>query len=223
MNKKIDQLHLEKERVLDRIGYSQAENPSRRIISIIDDYVENYHEFIVPSRKYVYLNIVEIQGDRVYLEDGFGIKSGVLSRLMERCERVAVFVVTIGEYLEEVTHELAENGMIVPSTILDAIGSGAAENLAGMVEEKVSEEASARSCFISRRFSPGYCDWDVAQQKVLFDILGEDTAGVELTGNMLMMPQKSVSGIIGTGKDKLITKYNPCMTCRRQHCPGRRK
>ena len=113
--------------------------------------------------------------------------------------------------------------MIVPATILDAIGSGAAEKLAAIVEDEIRQKANAEDRVISRRFSPGYCDWNVSQQRVLFDMLGDDTAGVELTANMLMTPQKSVSGIIGIGYDNEITKYNPCTTCRRQDCPGRRK
>jgi hypothetical protein len=223
MNHHKDYFRLEKESVLDRIGYGQAENPSRRIVAIVDDYVENYHEFIVPSSSFVYRDVLAVDGKKVYLEGGYRIESGVLARLLGRCESAAVFVVTIGEYLEEITSELTEKGMIVPSTILDAIGSGAAENLAAEIEQTVREEASTCGRVISRRFSPGYCDWNVAQQKVIFDILGDDTAGVELTGNMLMMPQKSVSGIIGIGKDIKVAEYNPCITCLRQDCPGRRK
>ena len=38
-----------------------------------------------------------------------------------------------------------------------------------------------------------------------------------------MIPQKSISGIIGIGPcDDTVGNYNPCNTCKKQDCVGRR-
>ncbi|GAH91002.1 unnamed protein product, partial [marine sediment metagenome] len=52
----------------------------------------------------------------------------------------------------------------------------------------------------SRRLSPGYCDWKIDQQKMVFRAMKDDSAGVRLTEECLMLPQKSISGIIGIGQ-----------------------
>jgi hypothetical protein len=58
---------------------------------------------------------------------------------------------------------------------------------------------------------------------MIFKAMQEDTAGVRLTEGYLMLPRKSISGIIGIGSDNNnIEIYNPCKTCPTADCPGRR-
>jgi len=38
-----------------------------------------------------------------------------------------------------------------------------------------------------------------------------------------MIPQKSISGIIGIGPASAnVENYDPCKTCKKKDCPGRR-
>jgi len=95
--------------------------------------------------------------------------------------------------------------------------------LADSVESQISEVAHNQGFTISRRFSPGYCDWDVEQQRILFEAVDGEKAGVELTETCLMLPRKSISGIIGISlADRGIENYNPCPTCDKTDCIGRR-
>jgi len=54
---------------------------------------------------------------------------------------------------------------------------------------------------VSNRYSPGYCTWDVSEQKKLFSFFPDRFAGITLSDSSLMNPIKSVSGIAGIGKD----------------------
>ena len=214
---------IEKQGVLNRIGYGDTDNISSRIDSLVDDYIDNYHDFIMPSYSCVYKDIGEVSGSRVRI-DAVTFESGVLTRLLGECEHAAVFVLTIGGYLEELVAYLSTKGMVLQATVLDAVGSGAVEKLAGEIETEIRLEAAADGMVVSRRFSPGYCDWDISQQKRFFELLDGNTAGVSLTENMLMMPRKSISGIIGIGlPGRDIEKYNPCLICQKKDCPGRRR
>ena len=62
-------------------------------------------------------------------------------------------------------------------------------------------------------------DWPLAEQRPLFDLLGnvKQAIGVELTDSMLMVPTKSVSGI-SFPTDKA---YYNCQLCEREDCPNR--
>jgi cobalamin-dependent methionine synthase I len=132
-------------------------------------------------------------------------------------------VVTIGKYLEETTAQLAKDGLILQATVLDAIGSDAVEKVADFVQDRIKEMAETQGLVTSQRFSPGYCDWNVGQQRMLFYALTGNTLGVRLTGECLMIPQKSISGIIGIGPpNSNVEDYNPCKTCTKRDCPGRR-
>ena len=100
--------------------------------------------------------------------------------------------------------------------------------------EAIKEEAlrcalNALYTDIRDRFAPGHLstmspgsleDWPIQQQGLLFRLLGdpEKTAGVRLSESMLMVPTKSVSGIIFPTD----ASFESCMLCAREGCPGRR-
>jgi len=218
-----NQLDIDIQQVLSQIGYSDEYEPSARIKSLVNDYIENYHDFIEPAYSYTIKDILSVQGDRVTIRDAIILESRVIARLLERCEKVAIFALTIGNHLEEMVAHLAENGLVLQATVLDAIGSGVAEKLADYVERKIKELAASQGLITSQRFSPGYCDWEISQQKIIFRAMKENSAGIRLTELCLMVPRKSISGIIGIGfKDNGVENYNPCHTCHKKDCPGRR-
>ena len=63
-------------------------------------------------------------------------------------------------------------------------------------------------------------DWPIAQQRPLFTLLGNvmGEIGVELTDSFLMLPVKSVSGLMFESEEH----YTNCTLCPRAKCPGRR-
>jgi len=196
--------------------------PSARIGSLINEYVDNVCHLIEPSYSYVIRRIESVEGSRVVIEGSVTFRSKVIARLLKHSEKVAVFLVTIGNRLEEMVCHLAEDRLVLQAAVLDAIGSGAAETVADFVQDRISEVASAQGLCISQRFSPGYCDWKIGQQKMVFRAMNGDFAGVRLTERCLMLPQKSMSGIIGIGQCNNVENYNPCKSCRKRDCAGRR-
>ncbi|MFC1892457.1 vitamin B12 dependent-methionine synthase activation domain-containing protein [Chloroflexota bacterium] len=213
--------NIDRHRVLHDIGYASDSEASARMVSLVNDYIENAHQFISPSFSYTVRDIVLVTGNSVMIEYGVIFESEVISKLLEKANKVAVFVLTIGNYLEDAAARLAKDRLVLQSAVLDAIGSDAVEKLADSVESQISEVAHNQGFTINRRFSPGYCDWNVNQQKMLFKAMKGDYAGVRLTDSCLMIPRKSISGIIGIGPSE-IGKYNPCNTCDKYDCVGRR-
>ena len=207
--------------VLLNIGYGSDYQPSARIDSLISDYVENVHFLIDPSYSYVIRDIGLVQGSSGVIGGSVIFQSEVVARLLEQCDEVAVFLVTIGNHLEETVRRLTEDRLMLQATVLDAIGSAAVEKVADLVQGRIGQMASIQGLSISRRFSPGYCDWDISQQRMVFRAMNGDCAGIHLTKECLMLPCKSISGIIGIGRGD-IGNYNPCKTCNRHDCRGRR-
>jgi hypothetical protein len=218
-----DQINIDRQQILRYMGYDDDYQPSTHIVSLVNDYMENYQDFLAPSYSHVIRDIVSVKGNTVTIKDSITLRSTVIARLLEQCEKVAIFSLTIGNHLEKMVSHLAENGLVLQAAVLDVIGSVAAEELAVHVEDRIRSLAIPQGLGASRRFSPGYCDWEVSQQRMVFQALGGDSAGVHLTERCLMIPQKSVSGIIGIGSARSnIENYNPCLTCKERDCPGRR-
>jgi len=216
-------IEIDRKQVCRYAGCGTDYKPPARISSLIDEYVELVQHLTKPFYSYVIKNIERVEGSSVFIEDSIIFRGRRIARLLEQCCKVSVFVATIGRDLEEMVYRLAGDSFILQAVLLDAIGSDIAEKVADFVQGKIREIANARGLCISQRFSPGYCDWDIGQQKMVFRAVGRDSAGIRLTEKCLMIPQKSISGIIGIASPNSdVEDYNPCKTCDKHDCPGRR-
>ncbi len=217
-------IEIDKKQVYHYIGYEDDHKLSARISSLVDDYAKHAHQLINPLYSYIIKDVEWARGSIAFVEDSIIFKSQVVVQLLEQCQQVAIFLVTIGKYLEETAWKLARDGLVLQATVLDAVGSDAVEKAADGVQDKIQAIAGTEGLITSRRFSPGYCDWDIGQQRMLFHALAGHTSGVRLTGECLMIPQKSISGIVGIGSPNgNVENYNPCEFCNKQDCPGRRQ
>jgi hypothetical protein len=217
-----DRSDIDIEQVLLNIGYQSSRKLPARMVTLISDYVEHASYLVDSSYSYVIRDIEQVHGSYAVIEGSIVFESEVIAGLLENCSKVAVFLTTIGGYLEEMANQLAEDKFVLQAAVLDAIGSGAVEKLANTVQKMVGDEASTEGFYMSQRFSPGYCDWNVEQQRMVFQAMDGDSVGIKLTEECLMLPRKSVSGIIGIGPSE-VAEYNPCRTCNKLDCAGRRK
>lgn len=146
-----------------------------------------------------------------------------ISSYINGADKIYIFAVTIGRKLEEEASRLMESSDQLRGYLLDRIGSFAVENVAENFEEAVRAKCAARNKTLSDRFSPGYCGWPTKEQKKLNKMLGFKKAGIRLTSGLMMVPKKSVSGIMGAGPAGLFSKKrSQCSVCDKKDCSYRR-
>ncbi|MCK4353449.1 hypothetical protein KAW65_08600 [candidate division WOR-3 bacterium] len=162
---------LNSERIQRCIGYPKA---SPKILSIIDKEIQNAKLFIKPIAIYKLIN-------------------PLTHPVFKGASRVAFAICTIGEKLEQESTSLLNKGELLRGFILDAIGSYAAEKLAGYVNKRILQEIEEMEFRASSRFSPGYGLWTLEGQKLVFKVLDGKKIGVELLPSLMMKPRKSVS------------------------------
>lgn len=212
--------------VYRRLGYTERKKPRPAIASMLGDVLHGAIGLLQPTMSCRTMDIERIRRPRVTLSDGARItlSSDVLCRALAPCQQAVCFVCSIGSRLEGEVAVLMERGETLMASMLDAIGSEATERVADCVEAKVKREAESVGASTTLRYSPGYCDWDVAQQRKLFKIFESDDIGVRLTEECLMVPQKSVSGIVGVGwGDGRLIGMSPCRHCEKKgDCEHRR-
>ena len=195
----LPEIEVDERQILRGIGYKNDSEPSVRISTLVNDHIQLAHQLVTPSYSHVINNVSMVRKNDVFVGDMFMFRSSVIARLLEKCQHVASFLVTIGNKLEKEATRLANKGLILESYVLDAIGSSMVENIAEHIEKEIGITASTQGNCISRRFSPGYCDWSIRQQKEIFRMIDGALVGVRLTTGFLMMPQKSISGVVGIG------------------------
>lgn len=205
-----------------RLGY-RGHTPSMSILSLVDSQIARAHKLIKPVYTYKLREIEDIQEEQVFMAGSLVFTSKVVSYVLSDCRWAAVFLATIGSGLGEEMSKLMKKGDTLGVLILDAIGSEAVEQTCCNLEGVVRERARGNGYRATARYSPGYCDWDISQQRILFRALGSTSIGVSLTESCYMLPLKSVSGIIGIGKFD-TSKPPPCLAvCNKwASCPHKR-
>jgi len=121
-------------------------------------------------------------------------------------EKVALCLCTIGLKLEQAVNTLMAEGEILRSLILDALGSEAVEVVAIQSDRILAEKALKMHFWPSKRYSPGYKNWKLEEQRFIFDILPAADIGVKLhEESCMMIPRKSISFRINFYTDKNLT------------------
>jgi cobalamin-dependent methionine synthase I len=132
------------------------------------------------------------------------------------------FVGTIGTAVENEIGRLLGKQRLAKAYILDAMASVAVENMVDRFQDLMESRFRAEDSTVTLRFSPGYCDWPVTQQKKLFNLFDPEELEVELLDSCLMKPRKSISGVFGVTPQDSVS-YNPCRDCPTPNCDSRRK
>ncbi|MDZ7725291.1 MAG: vitamin B12 dependent-methionine synthase activation domain-containing protein [candidate division KSB1 bacterium] len=132
----------------------------------------------------------------------------------------AVFVCTAGSEISNWTQDCLCNDAL-KGLIADVIASLITSEIAEKVRQQIARDVDKTGYNITNSYSPGYCDWSVSEQQKLFTLLPDGFCGVELNSNSLMIPIKSVSGLVGIGKSVTFQPF-PCESCRRTDCAYRR-
>lgn len=146
----------------------------------------------------------------------------IITAQLRGSEAYAFFVATSGVEFERFQRDLEKDGDMLRVFIADSMGSVIAEKTADIMERWLQIYINAKGWKHTNRFSPGYCGWHVSQQQMLFSLLGvKKPCGVHLTDSSLMIPIKSVSGVIGLGPKVRKLEYT-CGLCDYSKCYKRR-
>jgi hypothetical protein len=146
----------------------------------------------------------------------------VIFRQIKESEDMALFICTAGPYIGEMSRRCMKDGDLLRGYVYDVIGSEVVENAADRLQQEIKRAAAEEGKNISNRFSPGYCGWDVAEQHKLFSFFKDNFCAITLNDSALMNPVKSVSGLIGIGRNVKYASYQ-CHICDNKNCMYRNR
>ena len=141
--------------------------------------------------------------------------------LLRDCDSVILMAATLGSAVERLIRR-AEVSDMAGAVMLDACGSAAIENVCDNLCAELA--ARFRPRYLTERFSPGYGDMPLSQQGELFAVLDVTRRiGVSLTDSGLMLPQKSVTALIGVSDRPQAMRPRGCEACTlRETCAYRK-
>ena len=149
--------------------------------------------------------------------DGVPFKSRVLSRNLAGLHRVFPYIASCGP---EMDSEVDAGDDYLVQFWIDTVKTEALMAARAFLMDHL-ERVFATGNLSS--MNPGSGDaevWPIEEQRPLFGYFGDTEAlvGVRLTPSCLMVPNKSVSGILFPREVTFVT----CSLCHREGCPGRR-
>ena len=202
----------------------------RRISSAAQRRVESLthaaKSMIKPQLSYRILDLVAVHSRSILLSDGARFTSSKIARAMARAQRVCCFMATVGPAVDLKVKRFMGQQRYADAYVLDAMGSMSAENVVEQFYQRVAKRQAEKNGSVTLRFSPGYCDWPIYQQRELFALFDEtETPDVSLSEKCLMTPRKSITGLFGLlpeGVNGADPAYNPCNHCNKRDCIARR-
>jgi hypothetical protein len=171
-----------------------------------------------PKVMYKVCYLDEHADDGVELE-GIHFTSRVLSTNLSEVERVFPYIVTCGTELDTIS--TSPNDMFA-GYLLDGLKEMALRQGIEHFKKHLADTYGLDTEKMST-MNPGSGNrnvWPIREQRQLFQLLGdvEDSIGVRLTDSFLMIPNKTVSGILFPTE----VPFYSCQLCTREACPRRR-
>ncbi len=185
-----------------------------KAVDKIREYIKEANEIGNPKAMYRQVFIDEIKDENIKIEDQ-KFKSKIMSVNLKDVHKVILYIVTCGEELNDWAKE--NEGDMLENYWLSMIQEEALRNALEYVLKEIDNKYLPG---LSSRMNPGsLIDWSITEQKKLFKLMGDPKKeiGVKLTESSLMLPQKSVSGMVYPTE----TNFENCQVCPRKNCPSR--
>ena len=132
--------------------------------------------------------------------------------LLQNCDSVILMAATLGAETDLLIRR-TQGRSLADAAVLDALANAAIENVCDNLCMDLAREMSPRA--LTPRFSPGYGDFPLSWQGAFFSVLNlTRRIGVTLTSSGLMVPQKTVTALMGVSDLPFAAAGTGCGSCR---------
>lgn len=214
----LSELDIKTRQIEQLLGYVEEECPEP-FPSMISEMLITVGKYCSIEGGYVIYRggVIDLHMQSLRIKDVFFFPGKIILKQLRKSELFVFFNCTAGKGIGEWSKELASNNDTLGAYISSIIGSVIVETAMDKIQSLLMEDMNRINLSITNRYSPGYCGWSTGEQKQLFSMFPDNFCSIRLTDSMMMDPVKSVSGIIGVGKE---VKYNPytCNLCNAENC-----
>ncbi len=199
-------------------GYHGNQKTNGRIRSAIDE----ASGLITPRWTYTLCPVLEMIQDREMILEN-GMKLSIPDCNADPGNQFVVAAIgTLGDKLEKQCRQLANQGKIYESTLLDAVGTAMLDVLGGKICKRIEQEGKRLKLLKGHRFAPGLESYPLEQQHLLFQIADNEAVDVCLNSSAIMVPSKSISFFLMLTKTVLKHRgTHKCSSCRMDGCQFR--
>ena len=174
----------------------------------------------------------EIKSDSIHI-DGVQFASKRMQATLQRAEAHSVILVAVGAgpEAEEESHRRWEEGRPDEYFFLEIFSSAVVEHLTASAGARLCDWAEQREMAVLPHYSPGYPEWDIAEQPRLLDLMKRTVrqpfpSPVEAFDTGMLRPKKTLLAVFGLTRHaerlRRLTDLVPCENCSFGPCQFRR-
>jgi hypothetical protein len=170
---------------------------------------------------------VEIAADTIRIE-GAEFCSTRLARTLSNADAHGAMLVAVGAgpEVEERTQQLWIEEKPDEYFFLEMFSSAVVEHLTTLAGARLCGWADSNGLAVLPHYSPGYPEWDIAEQPRLLELFRPGLTALEALDSGMLRPKKSLLAVFGltrhTDRVRRLTDLNPCQSCSFHPCQFRR-
>lgn len=164
----------------------------------IESYIEEALGLIAIQASALILPIERATSERVWLSRGVMLESRDLTKMLTGCKEALLMGTTAGKEIVEAIAVDSNGDNVTRAVVLDATASEVVDAsldwLMSYFRQSLMREMKTLT---SRRFSAGYGDFLMENQKSIYSLLMLNRLGISLTHSHILIPEKSVTAVAG--------------------------
>jgi hypothetical protein len=212
-------LNLDVDHILQGQGADPQVIRQRRpqLVELAERALHESPALLAPQLTYEEYKVEDFRHQKISLRDGAVLSGPAIGEHLAAADRVVIMAYTIGPELDRRVSS-AMRSEPVYALALDGLGTHAVDHLGWLAYQHFEAQANAQGMQLTMPLSPGMVGWPFEKgQFQCMIMLDSSEAGIQVTESGQMIPRKSVSAVIGMGKQVRHEEIDPCDFCGVQH------
>lgn len=207
------------EEAIRYLGYKGAK-PSEEVVAGLTEAIEEVRVAAVP--KHIYKAFpVKFKEDGAWIET-YAFPGQTLAKHIADCEQAVLLAATLGVGVDRLLRKYSVLNL-TKAVYVQAAAAALLEEYCDGLQKELEAYYQKQGLYVLPRFSPGYGDLPLESQRALFALLKpQKQLGLMLTDNFMMVPEKSVTAIVGVSKVQRGCHKQGCAMCGHLQCSYRR-
>ena len=187
-----------KEKIYSRLGYA------KNITSLNKDGKKNIESLIEEA-----VSLVELKGaaarykiekkstNIIQVSVAYSFRSAALFEFLKDADEIILMAATAGNrIIDRIKKDTSDH--LNKVVVFDAVASELADQALYWVQDLYAGELKRENRILTKnRFSAGYADFLLKEQKKIFDLLELNKIGLSITESFILIPEKSVTAVSG--------------------------
>jgi len=187
------------EKIYQRLGFKKRTTQISEIQQEeTDRFIQEASCLISLKGSLLLLAIQHNDGEKIILAGGLTFASKKLSAFLRDCRETVFMAATAGSAIMEAIKEKTRQDDLAAAVVYDATASEMADAGLDWIMDYLNQQIRREGkTLLPRRFSAGYADFNLENQRAIYDILQMGKIGVTINSNFILLPEKSVTAISG--------------------------